>query len=102
MRTRAEFGLWREALRPTMASTSDAPALTAIGGRITQHSQTPTPTTRGGAGRSLEGQRTSSSATLQPILDDRGAEPSESARVRRAQSENAREALEAEEHRESI
>ena len=102
MRTRAEFDLWREALRPTMVSTSDAPALTAIGGRITQHSQTPTPTTRGGAGRCLEGQRTSTSATLQPILDhDCGAEPSESARVRRAQSANATEALEAEEHRES-
>ena len=39
---------------------------------------------------------------LRQILDDRGAQPSESARVRRAQSENAREALEAEERRESI
>ena len=99
MRTRAEFGLWRDMLRPTMASTSDAPAITTIGGRgIAQHSQTPTP-----RGRSPEGMRSSASAsTFEQILDDRGAQPSESARVRRAQSENARETLEAEERRESI
>ena len=101
MRTRAEFGLWRDMLRPTMASASDAPAITTIGGRgIAQHSQTPTSTSRG---RSPEGMRSSASAsTFEQILDDRGAQPSESARVRRAQSENAREALEAEERRESI
>ena len=99
MRTRAEFGLWRDMLRPTMASTSDAPAITTIGGRgIAQHSQTPT-----SRGRSPEGMRSSASAsTFEQILDDRGAQPSESARVRRAQSENARETLEAEERRESI
>ena len=99
MHTRAEFGLWRDALRPTMASTSDAPTITTIGGRgIAHHSQTPTP-----RGRSPEGMRSSASAsTFQQILDGRGAEPSESARVRRAQSENAKEALEAEERRESI
>jgi hypothetical protein len=76
MRTRAEFGLWRDMLRPKMASTSDAPA---------------------------KGMRSSASAsTFEQSLDDRGAQPSESARVRRSQSENAREILEAEERRESI
>jgi hypothetical protein len=101
MHSRSDFLLWRDALRPAMASTSDAPTLTTIGGRgMTQHSQTPTPTTRGGAGRSPAGKRASSTSPPRGP-DARSAQPSESARVRRAQSENAKEALEAEEHRES-